>query len=312
MPVEKYISVSGKRLRVICYGENNEKPALVMLPALGEISPHICFKPLAQMLTENFSPIIVEPFGYGLSDLNKAERTAQNIVQELASVLDALEISRCVLLAHSFGGVYGLNFALAYPDRTAGFIGIDTTVFDKTFLSAMSAEAQRIKEEMQRFDRTRQTFASKEAFIAELAAYPEKYGAAMPRVEGYIYSDSDSKEYLQAFANACNENTQNEFALIERNLDTVKGAQFTPEMPVFMAVSSQNAIHVPSWTEAHAAQLVSSCECHKLITVDGGHYIWHLNLKGLVKEIEQWSVKTYSQNKCSTVKPAQKCVRPLA
>ena len=92
------------------------------MPALGVPSPHIYFKPLAQSLDESFNIVIVEPFGYGLSDVAATDRTVDNINSELNAALDTMGIKQCVLLVHSISGVYGLNFVQNYPEKVKGFI----------------------------------------------------------------------------------------------------------------------------------------------------------------------------------------------
>ena len=103
----KYITVEGKNMRIVMYGNMNEngtnfadmtKTTLVMLPALGVPSPHLYFKPLAQSLEQDFNIVIVEPFGYGLSDLAETDRTVSNINREINAALEILGIRECVLL----------------------------------------------------------------------------------------------------------------------------------------------------------------------------------------------------------------------
>ena len=115
----KYITVKGNNMHLALYGKldasgetfaDEGKTTLVMMPALGVPSPHIYFKPLAQSLDESFNIVIVEPFGYGLSDVAATDRTVDNINSELNAALDTMGIKQCVLLVHSISGVYGLNF----------------------------------------------------------------------------------------------------------------------------------------------------------------------------------------------------------
>lgn len=84
----KYITVKGNNMHLALYGKldasgetfaDEGKTTLVMMPALGVPSPHIYFKPLAQSLDESFNIVIVEPFGYGLSDVAATDRTVDNI-----------------------------------------------------------------------------------------------------------------------------------------------------------------------------------------------------------------------------------------
>lgn len=128
--VSRYITVNDQKMRVVLYGDvdetsqefqNKDKTTLVMLPALGVPSPYIYYKPLAEELGEGFNVVIVEPFGYGLSDVTTVDRTVENINQELNEALQELEIDKCVLLVHSISGVYGLNFVLDYPEKVEGF-----------------------------------------------------------------------------------------------------------------------------------------------------------------------------------------------
>ena len=120
----KYITVKGNKMHLALYGKldasgekfaDEGKTTLVMLPALGVPSPHIYFKPLAESLDESFNVVIVEPFGYGLSDGALTDRTVDNINSEVNVALDTMGIEQCVLLVHSISGVYGLNFVQNYP-----------------------------------------------------------------------------------------------------------------------------------------------------------------------------------------------------
>ena len=145
----KYITVKGNNMHLALYGKldasgetfaDEGKTTLVMMPALGVPSPHIYFKPLAQSLDESFNIVIVEPFGYGLSDVAATDRTVDNINSELNAALDTMGIKQCVLLVHSISGVYGLNFVQNYPEKVKGFIAVDNTVYDEELAEAMEME----------------------------------------------------------------------------------------------------------------------------------------------------------------------------
>ena len=93
----RYVTVNDQKMHVVLYGDihqtgdevsfsNPEKTTLVMLPGLGEVSPHLSFKPLAQQLDSSFNVVIVEPFGYGPSDLATTTRSVENINSDLTFV----------------------------------------------------------------------------------------------------------------------------------------------------------------------------------------------------------------------------------
>jgi pimeloyl-ACP methyl ester carboxylesterase len=51
---------------------------------------------------------------------------AQSALADMTALLDELGVRRAVLGGHSLGGYLSLDFALAFPDRVAGLILIDT------------------------------------------------------------------------------------------------------------------------------------------------------------------------------------------
>lgn len=82
------------------------------LPALGALGP-------------TFAPDLR---GHGDST-NLGEEgayTLDELVEDLAATLDALEIAKCDLLGHSMGGMLTLRFALRYPKRLHSLILMDT------------------------------------------------------------------------------------------------------------------------------------------------------------------------------------------
>jgi pimeloyl-ACP methyl ester carboxylesterase len=52
--------------------------------------------------------------------------TFAQLVDDLLSVLDQFGVGRCDLLGHSMGGMIALRFALAYPERVASLVLMDT------------------------------------------------------------------------------------------------------------------------------------------------------------------------------------------
>ena len=48
------------------------------------------------------------------------------------------------------------------------------------------------------FQKIKNSFSSLEEFQMALKTDPDKYGAALPQVSGYTYTESDREEYIQA------------------------------------------------------------------------------------------------------------------
>lgn len=60
-----------------------ESKTLVFMPGLGEASQPLTHKNLLDALAKKYHILVVEPFGYGLSDVSNEERTVENITEEL-------------------------------------------------------------------------------------------------------------------------------------------------------------------------------------------------------------------------------------
>lgn len=298
----RYVTVSDKRIHIAMYGAmdednkdflDNSKTTIVMLPALGVPSPHLYFKPLAQALETDFNIVIVEPLGYGLSDLTEMDRTVQNMNAELSNVLDVLSIKECLLLVHSISGVYGLNFTYDYPERVKGFIAIDNTVYADELAESMEWEKEYALQGIEEFQNLRDSFSSIEAFQNALRAEPEKYGATLPEIIGYTYPESDMEEYIQAYSMSNNDTIKNEVNYMEDSLLSIKGKKFPDSLPVLAMISSENVENIPIWETAHREQLNFESGKHQLYTVKGNHYIWYTNLVDIVAHIQDWKAENH-------------------
>ena len=66
--------------------------------------------------------------GHGDSDHARDPRTYTfaQLVEDLRGLLDRLEIAQCDLLGHSVGGMVALRFVLAFPERVASLVAMDT------------------------------------------------------------------------------------------------------------------------------------------------------------------------------------------
>lgn len=119
------VDVDGKKMNVSISGKGSE--TVVLIPGYGTASPVLDFKPLVQELEKDYQVVVVEPFGYGLSDWSEKPRTTDNIVKELHQALEELGIKKYTLMGHSISGIYGLDYVNKYPDEVTAFVGIDSS-----------------------------------------------------------------------------------------------------------------------------------------------------------------------------------------
>ena len=296
----KFVTVDNKEMHIVLYGDldqngvvfaDQSKETLVMLPALAVPSPNIYFKPLAEELDTEYNVVIVEPFGYGLSDMTETARTVENINREVYDALEVLGIDKCTLLLHSISGVYGLNFVYAYPEKVNAFVAIDNTVYDEALSEALAMEQEYMLQAAEEFDQLRNTFDSIEEFEATIASDPQKYGAELPDVIDYTYLESDVEEYYEAFANSNNQTIQNEVQNMSEEIESIKGIKFPSTLPVLTLISSENVQAMPVWKTAHQDQLDFNSGNHELHVVEGNHYIWYTNINAVVQSILEWENK---------------------
>ena len=75
-----------------------------------------------------FYAIAPDMRGYGASDSPEgiASFDLEHLTSDLAGLLDALEIERAVFAGHDWGGFVAWGMPIAYPERTAGVIGVNT------------------------------------------------------------------------------------------------------------------------------------------------------------------------------------------
>lgn len=102
--------------------------ALVLLHGWPESS--CCWQGVAQALRDDYR--IIAPDLRGLGDsprtLDPAAYTKQALGADLLALLDALEIERCTLVGHDWGGAAVQEAALAAPQRVAGLVLLNTPV----------------------------------------------------------------------------------------------------------------------------------------------------------------------------------------
>lgn len=185
-------------------------------------------------------------------------------------------------------GVYGLNFLYSYPEKVNAFIAIDNTVYDKELSEVLAVEQDYMLQAAEEFDELRNTFVSIEEFEAAITADPSQYGAELPNVVGYTYTESDQEEYYQAFARSSNQTIQNEIQNMGDALESIEGKKFPSAIPVLTMLSSYNVEAMPVWKTAHEEQLDLGSANHKLYIVEGSHYIWYTNLTIIMQKILNW------------------------
>lgn len=284
------VEVNGKNMTVEIFNQNKEGPVIAILPGWGCVSPVLEFKPLAERLADDYTVIIIEPFGYGLSDETDQKRTVENITEELRQCMLELGYKEYYLMGHSIAGLYCLYWANAYPEEVKGFIGIDPSVPHMT-------------------DDENEPFPISTITLNKVSAYVGKAmnATGISRLlsigdpKKFVYADfsySYTEEELEIFRllsidKAYNRTVMNELDCMTKNLSMLEDYKFPEETPVLEFVSKENCQMMPAWESLHRDTLAIDGEIQVL---EGAHYLHFEQKDKIVSEslkwIEKWKVAT--------------------
>lgn len=278
------VPIKGKRMVVEIVGEEHVGPSIILLPGLGETSPVLEFRPLASELSKKYKVITIEPFGYGLSDGTKRERTIENIVEELHECVKSLGEEEYYLMGHSISGIYSLYWSQIYPDEIKGIIGIDPSVPKMTskennpfpvsvqLLNQISAYTQKI---------VNITGVTRLLSINN----PKKVVYADPQ---YPYSEREWEVFrILTLDKGYNSTVMAEMKNLDKNMERVENMKVPKEIPILQFVSKENCRTMPKWEQLHR-DIIENKENGKVILLEGSHYLHFEQKKEIVEETIQW------------------------
>lgn len=270
-PYGQSVTVDGKNMNILIQGQGEE--TVVLLPGYGTAAPALDFKPLVDELSPFYKVVVIEPFGYGLSDETEKERTTENMVSEIHEALQQLNIDRYMLMGHSIAGIYGLDYVNKYPNEVSAFVGIDSSVPTQPGMD--------VKFPLKTFAFLEQSGLVR--LIKKLSGDP---------YEGLAFDDQ-TKEQMRIISNKNSNNatTLNEMGNISSNFKGVQHLTFPKDLPLIFFIQENNT-DVEGWIPLHEEQVKSSVH-GKVMTLRGGHYLHHTkskeiveNLRGFMKEIK--------------------------
>jgi pimeloyl-ACP methyl ester carboxylesterase len=118
------IDVGGYRLHLSCTGSGS--PTVVLQPGAGEMAANMGW--IAPRVAGTTRVCVYDRAGRGWSDPADTHQDATQIATDLHTLLQRAHVpGPYVLAGHSFGGLYVLTYAAAYPDEVAGMVVIDAT-----------------------------------------------------------------------------------------------------------------------------------------------------------------------------------------
>ncbi len=259
------VLVDGKQMNVLIQGDGKE--TIVLLPGYGTASPVLDFKPLVKELSPYYRVVVIEPFGYGLSDDTDKVRTSQNIVDEIHECLQKLNIKKYTLMGHSISGIYGLEYVNQYEKEVQAFVGIDTSV---------------PKQETDELPVSSLQLLNQSGFYRLLLKVnPDQL--VMPNV------DQQTKDQIKmlTFRNFLNESQASEAENFTNNFKNAERLHFPKRLPVVFYLADQTEEETPSWKPMHE-ELLKNVDHGKVVTFKGGHYLHHTKSKEIADDVREF------------------------
>ncbi|WGU99799.1 alpha/beta hydrolase [Bacillus altitudinis] len=259
------VLVDGKQMNVLIQGDGKE--TIVLLPGYGTASPVLDFKPLVKELSPYYRVVVIEPFGYGLSDDTDKARTSQNIVDEIHECLQKLNIKKYTLMGHSIAGIYGLEYVNQYEKEVQAFVGIDTSV---------------PKQETDELPISSLQLLNQSGFYRLLLKVnPDQL--VMPNV------DQQTKDQIKmlTFRNFLNESQASEAENFTNSFKNAERLHFPKRLPVVFYLADQTEEETPSWKPLHE-ELLKNVDHGKVVTFKGGHYLHHTKSKEIVDDVREF------------------------
>ncbi len=256
------VLVDGKQMNVLIQGDGKE--TIVLLPGYGTASPVLDFKSLVKELSPYYRVVVIEPFGYGLSDDTDKARTSQNIVDEIHECLQKLNIKKYTLMGHSISGIYGLEYVNQYEKEVQAFVGIDTSVPQQETDELPVSSLQLLNQSG--------------FYRLLLKVNPDQL--VMPNV------DQQTKDQIKmlTFRNFLNESQASEAENFTNNFKNAERLHFPKRLPVVFYLADQTEEETPSWKPMHE-ELMKNVDHGKVVTFKGGHYLHHTKSKEIADDV---------------------------
>lgn len=134
------VEARGLRFHVQRLGSTESAATVVLLHGLVMDNLSSFYFTLANPLAATCDVILYDLRGHGMSSRPEGGYGTDDMVADLAALLDALGVDRPVfLVGNSFGGLLGLAFAARFPERARGLVLIDGHVGQAGWADAMAA-----------------------------------------------------------------------------------------------------------------------------------------------------------------------------
>jgi pimeloyl-ACP methyl ester carboxylesterase len=112
-----YKEINGAKIYYEIYGQG--EPILLLHGGTCHISYH---SPLIELLAIDYKVVAVDSRGHGRSTLGTTKLTYPLLANDMAKLIDQLDVGPVTVIGHSDGGIVGYILAAKYPDKVRAFV----------------------------------------------------------------------------------------------------------------------------------------------------------------------------------------------
>ena len=261
------VDVDGHKMHVHTTGQGDT--SIVLLPGLAVPAPDLDFEPLVKELSKWATVTVVEPFGYGWSDVTDSPMLPSDIARDVHTALHAAGVKGpYVLMGHSISGLNSQAFADQYPDEVAGYVGLDPTIPHAKFFDSQAGSAFRFFRPM-----------VQAGWMRVITAFS---GADPSFMFGASSADGYSKENLEQQRMLTNwmmlsANVDRQATVLGEAIAQTRDLRFDEKLPVLVYTAAQT--RDAAYTDAEIAEYVGSGPCRRSVIVDASHFVHHTEYK---------------------------------
>lgn len=293
-PEAKFVETNGIRM---AYYEKGEGIPVVFSHGFPELGYSWRYQ-LDALAAAGYRAIAPDQRGYGQTDRPEAidQYTINHLCDDLAGLLDALEIEKAIFCGHDWGGFVVWSMALLHPDRVAGVIGVNTPFLGRPAIPPIELITQmrgednymvffqepgRAEEFMERdyrglFVRMLRKNALTKESLAELSpetrnlSFEAMWETPEDELQGEpLVSDEELEYYVETFTRTGLSGGLNWYRNLDRNWELTEGVEQLVKVPSMM-VSADLDIFLPPALTFGMERYVPDLELH--IIENCGHW----------------------------------------
>lgn len=273
------LEVFGSKMNVVEMGEGDE--TIVLLPGSGDTSPYYCFRHFAEILTKEFRVVIVEPFGYGLSDITERDRTAPNIAEEIHECVKQLGLDHYVIGGHSLAGIWLLEYANDYPDEVDAVLALDNSYPTQNSEIGGMGIALALNSVIGALN--------KGGLLSGIGFFDDTLCIGSEECRN---TEELNRVFKMQVIGAVNRNVMDELRYFKDNEECLATLSYPESVPVFSAICSANVegtmddSGASKWMAARFR--IAKCPDSVIKVYDGTHYIYQQQGEGIYADFSEF------------------------